>query len=151
MPRRDSNPQFQQANSCRPIRVIGYYSRDNKNKWGWNGPCMQHVWESWLFYAQFQPENLKERGAVEFEDIDGWITLKYEDSTLCVEVYLAQVSVSREILWTLIIIIIIITILKSGYISAYGGGNLSNSQILQTESNYIHYKFKSVYGITLCL
>jgi hypothetical protein len=61
---------------------------------------MHHVWESWIIYTQFQPANLKKRGVVEFEDTDGWITLKYEDSTFCVEVYLAQDSVSREILWT---------------------------------------------------
>jgi hypothetical protein len=60
---------------------------------------MQHVWESWIFYTQFQPESLKERGVMLFEGIDGWITLKYEDFILYVEVYLAQDSVNRKILW----------------------------------------------------
>jgi hypothetical protein len=59
---------------------------------------MYHMWESWIIYTQFQPANLKERGVLEFEDIDGWITLKYEDSTFYVEVYLVRDSVSREIL-----------------------------------------------------
>jgi hypothetical protein len=56
---------------------------------------MQHVWERWIIYTQFQPKNLKERGVVLFEGI----TLKYDDFIHCVEVYLAQDSVSREILW----------------------------------------------------
>ena len=54
------------------------------------------MWERWIIYTQFQPENLKERGVVEFEGIDGWTTLTYGDSTLCVEVYLAQDCASRE-------------------------------------------------------
>jgi hypothetical protein len=54
---------------------------------------MQHVWESWIIYAQFQLENLKERGVVLFEDITS------DEFIHCVEVYLAQDSVSREILW----------------------------------------------------
>ena len=61
---------------------------------------MQHVWEGWVIYTQFRPENLKERGVVEFEGMHGWFALKYEDHTLCVEVCLAQDSFSREILWT---------------------------------------------------
>jgi hypothetical protein len=40
---------------------------------------------------------------MEFEDICGWITLKYKDSTFCVGVYLAQDSVMMMMIIVIII------------------------------------------------